>query len=336
MKTHLVDVHDDAQCARAYEIICAAKSLGRPWNQPPSLEESVTEWRHEDKSEPMEMWAAEEDDVVLGIATVWLPRDDNAWMVWADVAVEPERRRRGAGRALVERIVERAREEGRTQVIGDTMVPADAGPDNPHRLFLADQGFTLSNTEIMRHLLLPVPEELLGELERDAAPRYGDAYRIETHVDGVPEPLRESLCAVMNQLGVDAPTGDIEFEPETLTPARYADYLDLERRQRRTRLTTVALEVTSGDVVAYTDLILPSGAPKLVWQWGTLVHRAHRGHRLGTAVKVANLRRLQQDHLGRERIVTGNDDTNAWMVDINERLGFRPVELCPAYQRTLG
>ena len=35
------------------------------------------------------------------------------------------------------------------------------------------------------------------------------------------------------------------------------------------------------------------------------------------------------------RVVTGNDDTNSWMVSINEDLGFRIVELCPAYQRHL-
>ena len=79
--------------------------------------------------------------------------------------------------------------------------------------------------------------------------------------------------------------------------------------------------------------MLPSGAPGIAWQWGTLVHREHRGHRLGMAVKVENLRRLQADHPERRRVVTGNDDTNSWMVSINEDLGFRIVELCPAFQR---
>ena len=34
----------------------------------------------------------------------------------------------------------------------------------------------------------------------------------------------------MNQLAVDAPTGDIEFEEESLTPARYEEYLEVFRR----------------------------------------------------------------------------------------------------------
>jgi hypothetical protein len=92
------------------------------------------------------------------------------------------------------------------------------------------------------------------------------------------------------------------------------------------RLTTVAIETATDEVVAYTDLVLPSGAPTKTWQWGTLVDRAHRGHRLGMAVKVANLRELQRAHPERETVATGNDATNAHMVGINEELGFRVVE----------
>ena len=53
------------------------------------------------------------------------------------------------------------------------------------------------------------------------------------------------------------------------------------------------------------------------------------------AVKLENLGRLQSDHPQRQRVITGNDGTNSWMVSINEALGFRIVELCPAYQRKL-
>ena len=59
------------------------------------------------------------------------------------------------------------------------------------------------------------------------------------------------------------------------------------------------------------------------------------GTGLGMAVKIENLRRLQADHPTRKRVTTGNDDTNSYMVSINEQLGFRIVELCPAYHRKL-
>lgn len=336
METSRLDVLDDAQCARAYEVVAASKGHGRPWHAPPSLEESVLEWRHEDVAESTEMWAAGGGGALVGVAILSLPMTDNTSLMWAQIHVHPQHRCRGAGSALLERLVERARAEHRTRIVAELLVPARSGAEHPYRRFARRHGFTLGHTEVIRHLGLPVPAAVLDALAEDARPHYEGSYRLETHVDGVPSQQHESLCSLMNQLAVDAPTGTLTFEEESLTPARYEEYLDLERAQRRTRLTTVAVEESSGAVVAFTDLLLPAGAPTRVWQWGTLVHRAHRGQRLGTAVKVANLRRLQADHPGREVVSTGNDDTNRWMVDINERLGFRVVELRPSYQLQLG
>jgi GNAT superfamily N-acetyltransferase len=113
MDTRPIDVHDDAVCARAYEVIVASKDHERPWNEAPSLAETLVEWRHVDQAEPMEMWGAWDGGELVGVATIWLPMSDNTSMVWHDVQVDPAHRRRGAGTALIERIVERRRTSGR-------------------------------------------------------------------------------------------------------------------------------------------------------------------------------------------------------------------------------
>ncbi len=333
MGTTLLDVHDESLSRRAYEAMMASRTANRPWYEPPSYAEMVVDWRHHDKSEPTVMWVAEEGGEVAGIGTLWLPMEDNTSMAWFDLHVRPQSRRRGHGSALMAMIVDRSRESGRSQVLTELMVP-DEDASHPYRLFMHRHGFSLSNTEVIRHLDLPAAPERIDRLEAATRPRWVGRYQLETYVNGVPERLRPTLCEVMNQLVVDAPTGDIEFEPESMTPERYTEYLGVERQQGRVRLTTVAV-TPSGDVVAYTDLVLPAGAPSTAWQWGTYVHREHRGSRLGMAVKLANLRRLESDHPERRRVTTGNDGTNSWMVSINEALGFRVVELCPAYQRKL-
>jgi GNAT superfamily N-acetyltransferase len=336
MGTTKLDVQDTESCRQAYDAFMASKAVGRPWFEGPSFDEVIIDWRHHDPAELREQWVVTDDELgkIVGLATMWFPMQDNTWLTWFDLQVHPDARRRGHGSDLVERVVERAQANGRTEVIADLMAPKGE-LEHPYRQFAEKHGFLLSNTEIIRHLDLPVAADVLDRLESEAKPRWEGAYRLETYVGGVPEPLRESLCAVMNQLAVDAPTGDIEFEAESLDPARYQQQLDVEREQKRGRLTTVAIDEASGDVVAYTDLVLPAGAPTVVWQWGTLVHGDHRGHRLGMAVKIENLRRLQADHPTRKRVTTGNDGTNSYMVRINEELGFRIVELCPAYHRKL-
>ena len=68
---------------------------------------------------------------------------------------------------------------------------------------------------------------------------------------------------------------------------------------------------------------------------GTLVRRDHRGHRLGTAVKVANLRALQGACPEATEVKTQNAETNAWMVGINVRLGFQAVGVVPEFLREI-
>ena len=60
-------------------------------------------------------------------------------------------------------------------------------------------------------------------------------------------------------------------------------------------------------------------------QGDTLVAPAHRGHRLGLWIKLANLELLLREHPEVRAIDTFNADDNRWMVAINEQLGFRPL-----------
>jgi hypothetical protein len=71
-----------------------------------------------------------------------------------------------------------------------------------------------------------------------------------------------------------------------------------------------------------------------VQQSGTLVLPAHRGHRLGLAIKVANLRQLQAAIDDTPRLLhTFNAGVNAPMLAVNAQLGFRPVEVEEEWQR---
>ena len=76
--------------------------------------------------------------------------------------------------------------------------------------------------------------------------------------------------------------------------------------------------------------------PGKAYQWGTLVLREHRGHRLGQATKAHNLLWLQRERADLTLLVTYNAEVNRHMIAVNEAMGFRPVERLGEYQRTLG
>jgi GNAT superfamily N-acetyltransferase len=329
-----VDLTDDALLRRLCDVESASKGFARPWHDPESADAFAADQRFVDPGEDHLLWAGWWDGRPVGLAHLWFPLTDNVDKAYCVVEVEPGARGRGLGTALLDAVLDEVRRRGRVEVLSELLVPLDAGADHPYRRFADRHGFAEASQDSMRHLALPVDPALLDELEAQARPGWVGRYRLETYVDGVPQHLQASLCDTENQLAADAPGGTVDYEPESLTPERYRERLRLFADIGRERFTTVALD---GDeqVVAYTDLVVGAGTRTSVWQWGTLVRGEHRGHRLGLAVKVENLRRLQAAHPERAVVMTGNADVNAHMLAINEALGFRLAEACPQLQRRL-
>ncbi len=137
---------------------------------------------------------------------------------------------------------------------------------------------------------------------------------------------------LIGQLAVDAPTGEVDFEEEAISPERFRENRASLVAAGRTIYETVAL-APDGTVAAQSTISVPPPGRTDVSQWGTFVHRAHRGRRLGLAVKAANLRAVQRDHPEMRRVVTQNAETNDWMVAINEQMGFEPVEASAEFVR---
>jgi hypothetical protein len=228
--------------------------------------------------------------------------------------------------------MEQVRQEGRTEVLSSASYAGPESDDAPAVLFARGLGFRIANTEITRNLRLPVDPEVLDDVEAEGSERR-EGYTVETFVDSVPDALLPSYCHLLNQLVLDAPHGDLSFEEAALTPDVAKENMAQSRRLGRTVFYSLALR--DGQAVAQSDLAVPPGGGTMAHQWGTLVGRDHRGHRLGAAVKVANLRALQQARPDVTVIQTENAETNAYMVSINERLGFQVVAVSPSFALAL-
>lgn len=132
----------------------------------------------------------------------------------------------------------------------------------------------------------------------------------------------------------EAPTGELAVEPERWSPERVRD-VEARRRARSQRTFDTVVVAPDGGLVGNTRLVL--GARMVrggASQSGTLVPPGHRGHRLGLAMKVANLRRLLAHDASPRLLHTFNAGVNAPMLAVNAALGFRPVEHVEEWQRT--
>lgn len=316
---------DDGVMRDFYDLTRRAQLFGRPDAPFWEFQEFLGAFRSPDSGERQELFAAYDEGRMVGTAVLWSFLLDNLDKAAFHVAVDVPDRRRGIGRALVQHVEQTAKDDARSLVMTDSIVPFDQREDHAHRQFADACGYELSDFEVVRHLRLPVADEEIQAWIDEAAPHH-PGYRIETFVGAVPDDLVESLCVLLGQLAVDAPTGIVDFEEETLTPQRYAEMVATVTAMDRVRYETVAL-TAQRQVVAQSTLVVSVAESTKVYQWGTFVHREHRGHRLGLATKAVNLRAVQAARDDLALVVTQNGETNAYMVAVNERMGFVPIEV---------
>jgi GNAT superfamily N-acetyltransferase len=317
-------LHDDAEMRAAYDVALRAEQVGREGAPHWTFEGFLGALRSPNSGERHVPVVGYVDGEVAAYGVVYLFLLDNTDKAWLDVRVDPARQRRGYGRAVVEHLLGVAGADGRAQVVTDTKVPLGEVRTHGYTRFLNSLGFEHSNVELVRYLALPVEEARVKSWVDQAAERH-PGYRIETFVGEVPAALVPSLCLLLGQLAVDAPTGAVDYEEETVTPERFAEEQATMRAMGRTRFETLAI-APDGVVAAQSTLSVPTDGTTDVWQWGTFVHREHRGRRLGLATKAANLSALQEARPELTRVVTQNAETNDFMVSINVLMGFEPVE----------
>ncbi len=332
-----VDPHDPASFDPWWQAYHDAEAHGRG--------EHATIWRLEELRPLLQdpgrrRWMAGWSGLVDGrvVTTGWLgtPLLDNPDRAELAVTTLPEHGRRGHAGAMLVHLEQVAADRGRTVLVGESAWAYDAGPDGtgtPGRELARAHGYDLALGDVQRRLGLPVPAGLLDELEAEAAAHH-PTYTLRSWVGPVPDELVADVAEVSAALMTEAPTGALDLEPEAPDVDALREDEALMLKQGRVRYGTVALDA-AGRVAAYTDLGTTVHEPGRAYQWGTLVRRADRGHRLGLAVKVANLRLLQRERPDMVRVTTYNAEVNEHMIGVNERLGFEPVERLGEFQKRL-
>jgi GNAT superfamily N-acetyltransferase len=258
---------------------------------------------------------------VRAVAHVTLPQRENLTSAFADVLVSPAHRRHGLGSRLLEHVAAEARAAGRTRLVLWTDHPPD-GPDLAGG-FLQSAGARRGLVEMRRRLDLPGDRRRRSDLAASAR-ESARGYRL-VHWTGLTPPEHlDDLAVPIGRMSTDAPTGDLAFEPQRWDAERVRER-DAVAVRNGVRSAVTAAQAPDGRLVAYTEASTCAVADGFASQGDTLVAPAHRGHRLGLWIKLANLELLLRAHPEVRAIDTFNADDNRWMVAINEQLGFRPL-----------
>ncbi|MFJ6369069.1 GNAT family N-acetyltransferase [Streptomyces virginiae] len=299
-------------------VLAAARAADLPQGPPPARTEVAGRLRVTPARGRAALWTADEG---AGVAALLLFTDEaNAHTAFLDVlAVRPDARRRGLGRALWEQVRAELLAHGRTSV--STLV--DLG--GPGQAFAESLGF--------ENVLPMAWYEQDVTRQRPATATVAPGYELRSWHGLVPDEWAAPLATAHGAMQ-DAPMGDIDEKIEPWTPQRLhvAHRLILDRGGE---ITTAAAVTPRGEVAAYTELVLPDPAGPRALQYDTVVAPAHRGHGLGRAVKLHMLELARDRYPALRRIATTVADENTPMRAVNESLGYHPDRPAAYYQLSL-
>lgn len=327
-----IDVLDDELFRAFWDAGRRGDEYGRDFASYWSLKAATGAFRAADNSAEQHAVAVIEDGVVVGSNQVMLPLLDNLHLAFVEPLVPPEHRGRGVGTALLDFATRLVIDKGRDTAMAEVNIPLDA-EESAGSCFMRNRGFQPAIGDLHRILDVPLAPERLVELAALAAPHH-EAYTLVSWDDVVPDEHLKGYCALQAAFNDEAPSGDLDIEAEAWDEDRVRNGEDRGRLQGRRKSVTAAL-ASDGSMVALTDLMTTDETPERASQGGTLVLPGHRGHRLGVATKVANLRRFQAMSPAVRVVHSWNAEQNGPMVAINDLLGFRPVERLVEMQRKL-
>ncbi len=262
----------------------------------------------------------------VGVLEVDLPERDNRHLVWGGVTILPDHRRLGHGTVLVHEVLRRTREAGRS-----TIWMGAAEDDLGARAFLERFGFRYASHEARRRqVLAEVDPAAISRLDAEARAAASD-YVLERGVTPTPDALLEELLEVTAAIN-DAPMGELTYEDEVFDLPRLRDMEAAAAGRGDSIYRIWARHRESGAIGGHTLVVVNPLDPRHGWQGDTAVSRAHRGHRLGLLVKIAMMQWLAEVEPQLVSIDTWNQADNAFMINVNEAIGYRLSRVFAEYE----
>ncbi|GIG85371.1 GNAT family N-acetyltransferase [Plantactinospora endophytica] len=331
-----LDVADTAATERAYEIEAAARANDQPDVPVLSRQRFFAGLRRPWPGDDDRHALGYLDGVAVGYLSVSLPQRENLENAGLVLAVHPEHRRRGVGRALYEYATRIVQGAGRKRIIGEVAnMNPDAAPTTPGDAFAAAMGAKAALADVRRRLdLTRLDEAELDRLLAEALTR-AEGYSIVRWQGATPDEYAEDVAYLDSRLISDAPLGDVTWEAAKPEVTRLREMEQAHHERGQYWYNSGARHDATGRLVAWTGIGMNVSCDWHAFQQITLVEPAHRGHRLGTVIKVDNLRHILAHESALRTIDTYNAASNEYMISINEAMGFRPVAGLNTWQTTL-
>ncbi|MDR7251716.1 GNAT superfamily N-acetyltransferase [Nocardioides sp. BE266] len=324
-----INPHNEAALRAWWEVGHAATAYrpGKPW---PVWEMSRVSLPAENPERGITLIGAIDGREMVGAGLLTRTLQDNLHSAMAFAYTRPDRVREGIGRRLVEELEVVAAGDGRTTVQSEAYLPP--GGSGVPEAFATAMAYAVASRESIKELNLADYLERREELAASAP--VPDGYRILTFDTVCPEEHLESFGRLLGMLMSEVPLGELDLEDSEWTPERIRAAEQREVAIGRHVQTAMAI-APDGSVAGVSDVRVDDSDPAAGQVGITLVDPAHRGHRLGLALKLATHDLAVATYPELVTVDTSNAEVNTWMNAVNEALGYRTIETLLELQKKL-
>ncbi len=300
-----------------------------PDDPPIPLEESILSMKNIPPFVDVRLWAVWNPDLTEIAAEgslALLKTEDNKHLAQFEITVLPDFRLQGLGRKLLRLVSDTAQENNRRLLVTETADRVPGGEAFMLRIG-AHKGLEthvnqLRITDINRGLIagwLSHGKQLSADFEIGL---WDGAY---------PE---EMITEVANlyELTNQQPFGEIEIEAMHMSPEQIRQMEQQIFARGGQRWTFYIVNRATGRFAGYTETVWNPNRPEILRQDMTGVFPEYRKLGLGRWLKAAMLDKVLKDRPQVKYIRTGNADSNAAMLKINNELGFQPYMASALWQ----
>ena len=298
---------------------------GKPW---PLWEQSRVALPADNPERGITLLGAIDGREMVGAGLLTRTLRENLHAAMAFAFVRPDRTREGTGRRLAEELEVVAAGDGRTTLQSEAYLPP--GGSGVPEAFARAMGYEVASRESIKEL---ATHDYLAR--RDAfTTAVADGYRIVTFDTVCPDEHLASFGRLLGMLMSELPLGDLDLAASEWSAERIRA---AEQRQAATgRHVHTALAIApDGSVAGVSDVRVDDTDHEHAQVGITLVDPAHRGRRLGLALKVATHDLALATYPTLERVDTSNAEVNTHMNAVNEALGYRTIETLLELQKKL-